>query len=65
MSRCSDTWAHCAKLPAESRASLVNVIGEMKKSWAQLGSAAMPQAVDDACKQGVTAIKQSMSNFGC
>ena len=60
-----DHYAVCAKLPAEARTSIQNVIAQLKLNWAGLGSAAMPAAVGDACRQGTAAIRQAMISFGC
>ena len=60
-----DRYAACAKLPAEARKAMQDVIVQLKHNWAGLGSAAMPPAVGDACRQGTAAIQQGMASFGC
>lgn len=58
--------ANCDKLPQASRDGMKQGFDMMKQSWAQLKNlpASAQKSIEDACKQGVDAMKQ-MSALGC
>jgi hypothetical protein len=59
--------AKCDKMPKESRDAMAQGLESMKQGWGDLSAAddATKKAMDDGCKQGVDALKQTMSASGC
>jgi hypothetical protein len=57
----------CDKLPQSSRDAFKQSLEQVEKAWKDLGN--LPESarkpMDDACKQGLDALKQSMSSLGC
>jgi hypothetical protein len=63
--RLLERYARCAKLPPDTQKALRQSIEQMKQQWSNLGSGSQPKAVDDACRQGLDAMRQAMTQMGC
>ncbi len=60
-----DRYAACPKLQPDVRSAISGTLVQLKQNWAQLGSAALPPEVGDACRQGMQAMQQAMAQLGC
>jgi hypothetical protein len=62
--RLLDRYASCSKLPPETQRALRQSVDQMKQQWKDLTGAG-GQQVNDACKQGIDAMRQAMNQMGC
>jgi len=60
-----DKYAGCPALPADARASIRQVVDQLKHNWTQLGSAQQSPMVDKACADGAAATRRAMATFKC
>jgi len=64
--RMIEQYASCPKQQPEVALALRKSVVDMRKSWSAIGpESPMPRQVDEACTQGIGAMKAAMQQLGC